>query len=1076
MSSPEAIDVEAVLRSLKGFQRRSVEYVFDRLYGSDATRRFLLADEVGLGKTHVARGVIAKSIEHLRAAGEPRIDIVYICSNADIAKQNISRLNVTGQEDFQLATRITLLPQTVCELAKQPLNFISFTPGTSFNFGHSTGKGTERWMLYWLLKWTWPKLAQGAGLMNLLQGGMSKERFRAWVMEYKPREWIDVDLARRFSEHLQRENRRLREAGVPSYGERLRDLCHRFGRVRKSVPWQDRRDRNAFVGEMRLMLAATCIDALEPDLIILDEFQRFKDLLRPDNPAGELARRLFSWGEARVLLLSATPYKMYTLSHESEVDDHYRDFVDTLGFLLDDEQRTQRIQGLLTRYGRACSRVDRDGAAPLCRVKGSLEAELRRVMCRTEKLAVTDDRSGMLQDADDPGVALRAEHIHAYLGTKRVADALGHRDIVEYWKASPFLLNFMDADHYRLKSLLRDKVSEQDDSLDGALAEAADALLKRDDWVRYRQIDTKHAQLDHLLKDTVDRGWWRRLWIPPAHPDYALESMFAEGDAARMTKRLIFSSWHVVPRAISVLLSYETERRMMTTLDSEAENTTRARERRRPLLMFARADDRLTGMPVLSMLYPSVALAAIGKSAVGDASAGSDRPSLGAVLERATALVEERIEAVVRDVPEEGADDEAWYWAAPLLLDRDTAKEATEAWFGDIATLAERWSGEEEEAKGWRDHVEYAAEVARGAWRPSGRPPKDLAAVVALNAVAGPAVCVLRAFVKEFGAAVCVNESVRHAAGRASWGLRSLFNAPEVIALIRGMNGEEPYWRRVLEYCAAGCLQSVLDEYVHLLVEAEGFVEAAPEDAASQLASVIASTAGMRTATPGLDWVDRGADGRHRVENQRARARFAMRFGDESGERDESSLRKEVVRKAFNSPFWPFVLATTSIGQEGLDFHSYCHAVVHWNLPSNPVDLEQREGRVHRYKGHAVRKNVACGARRAGAPNGEGNPWPSLFEHARSVTGGDSDISPYWVFPIKSGAVIERHVPCLPLSRESARLPALRRSLAVYRMVFGQPRQEDLLEHLKQSVPEERWPSLMSELAIDLEPKAVGGG
>ena len=52
------------------------------------------------------------------------------------------------------------------------------------------------------------------------------------------------------------------------------------------------------------------------------------------------------------------------------------------------------------------------------------------------------------------------------------------------------------------------------------------------------------------------------------------------------------------------------------------------------------------------------------------------------------------------------------------------------------------------------------------------------------------------------------------------------------------------------------------------------------------------------------------------------------------------------LRRAFNSPFWPFVLTSTSVGQEGLDFHLYCHAVVHWNLPSNPVDLEQREGRV----------------------------------------------------------------------------------------------------------------------------------
>ncbi|OYD87210.1 hypothetical protein CDG77_30600 [Nostoc sp. 'Peltigera membranacea cyanobiont' 213] len=51
----------------------------------------------------------------------------------------------------------------------------------------------------------------------------------------------------------------------------------------------------------------------------------------------------------------------------------------------------------------------------------------------------------------------------------------------------------------------------------------------------------------------------------------------------------------------------------------------------------------------------------------------------------------------------------------------------------------------------------------------------------------------------------------------------------------------------------------------------------------------------------------------------------------------------------FKSQFRSFVLATTSVEQEGLDFHLYYHAIVHWNLPSNPVDLEQREGRVHGY-------------------------------------------------------------------------------------------------------------------------------
>src|SRR5690606_39964746 len=93
----------------------------------------------------------------------------------------------------------------------------------------------------------------------------------------------------------------------------------------------------------------------------------------------------------------------------------------------------------------------------------------------------------------------------------------------------------------------------------------------------------------------------------------------------------------------------------------------------------------------------------------------------------------------------------------------------------------------------------------------------------------------------------------------------------------------------------------------------------------------------------------RVVDGQVRVEDRRVRTHFAARFG--RGTTDEGAeIREEHVRTAFNSPFWPFVLASTSVGQEGLDFHTYSHAVVHWNLPGNPVDLEQREGRVHRYK------------------------------------------------------------------------------------------------------------------------------
>ena len=122
-------NVDAVLDGLKDFQRRTVEYVFRRLYrDDDPVKRFLIADEVGLGKTMIARGVVAKAVEYLWDKRE-RIDIVYVCSNGDIARQNANRLTLPGIKARVIPSRITLLPKTVKTLDRK-LNFISITPGS----------------------------------------------------------------------------------------------------------------------------------------------------------------------------------------------------------------------------------------------------------------------------------------------------------------------------------------------------------------------------------------------------------------------------------------------------------------------------------------------------------------------------------------------------------------------------------------------------------------------------------------------------------------------------------------------------------------------------------------------------------------------------------------------------------------------------------------------------------------------------------------------------------------------------------------------------------------------------------
>jgi hypothetical protein len=207
-----------------------------------------------------------------------------------------------------------------------------------------------------------------------------------------------------------------------------------------------------------------------------------------------------------------------------------------------------------------------------------------------------------------------------------------------------------------------------------------------------------------------------------------------------------------------------------------------------------------------------------------------------------------------------------------------------------------------------------------------------------------------------------------------------------------------------------------------------------------------------------------------RSERVRMRGGFALRYGDERTE-DGRETRSRLVWQAFNSPFRPFVLATTSVGQEGLDFHLYSHAVVHWNLPANPVDLEQREGRVHRYKGHAVRRNLATAYRAAAFQDEGGDPWAALFEAGtRARPPEANDLVPGWVFAPEGGVRIERYVPALPLSRERARLVQLRRSVAAYRLAFGQPRQEDLIEYLERELTPAQLQEAIETCRIDLAP------
>ncbi len=1055
MSVDTELSAKEVLQGLKDFQKRTVEYLFSRFYGENPTKRFLVADEVGLGKTMVAKGVVAKTVEYLLQQGQERINIVYICSNAAIAEQNIKRLAI-GENRFVKATRLTYLPREVKDLQSSSINFISLTPGTTFEHTRSrVGHMDERAILYHLL--TPLRWAKGTkrkryrtGLKNMLQVRVGKERWRIQVEDSK--EWeLDKSLAVRF--------RRTVEKDKELY-HKLKECAWNFRRYKKNIDGRLDEKRYEVIGKLRTLLAKVCLDVLKPDLVILDEFQRFKNLIEGDEEdAGvQLAKALFNSDEdVRVLLLSATPYKMYTMYREGDEENHYEDFLLTLKFLYDDESEVENIKEYFEGYRLALIRPDSE--RDLKTMKMRIEQSLLKVMCRTERTGITRDNDAMLKE-NLQQLTLQAADLRHAAFYEKIADEIDAGSTIEYWKSAPYLLNFMK--EYELKKrFVKALTYSKESPLKETVNTHRDFLLSKEKILNYRKLHIPNPNMRQLFSDTIEKGMWRLLWMPPSMPYIEPRSIYRGKED--IGKVLVFSSWNVVPDAIAALSSYEAERKMVKTYESA--KSYRWYDSASRLLDFRKDRDKgdLRGMPVLSWMLPFQKLASMVDPMLLAAEEG--RPL---DIDEMKRLIKIQIKRLLERLPEEEDSvrvDERWYWAAPLLL------EENDGLFGKwLKKMVERHSSKGSETESViGEHLQYAMQALRKEIS-LGRRPDDLEDVLCDLVLAAPGICAYRSLER-----VCSLERTEEAGNYifdATWkiaqGFRTLFSRPDSIAMLSGIEKwkELPYWRKTLRYGIEGNLQALLDEYVHTLRDSLGFAQRSDPECIETVSGHIHDVLSLRTANIKADTLNESLEGFDVVH---IRSNFAMRFGDIRDDKGDRVLRASSVRDAFNSPFRPFVLATTSVGQEGLDFHTWCHTVIHWNLPSNPVDLEQREGRVHRYKGYAVRKNIAMDFGLKTLKEKEfSDPWVCLFESAKAKRdSGMNDLIPYWIYESGNDSFkVERRVPFLPFSKEKIRYEHLKKSLGLYRLAFGQPRQEDLI-----SILENRTSTISTETVISLFPK-----
>lgn len=67
--------------------------------------------------------------------------------------------------------------------------------------------------------------------------------------------------------------------------------------------------------------------------------------------------------------------------------------------------------------------------------------------------------------------------------------------------------------------------------------------------------------------------------------------------------------------------------------------------------------------------------------------------------------------------------------------------------------------------------------------------------------------------------------------------------------------------------------------------------------------------------------------------------------------------RKDIVDR-FNSEGGPQILLSSEVGSEGIDMHEYCRCLINYDLPWNPMRVEQRIGRIDRVGQKADRLSV----------------------------------------------------------------------------------------------------------------------
>ena len=970
----------------KEFQRRTIERVLGAFQRGRAVRRFLVADEVGLGKTVVARGVIQNMLRRQRRSGEP-VRVFYMCNSLAIAAQNRGNLlkalpkGALAEDAVCKVDRLTLVATQKLS-GKSPLHLYTLTPDTSMpdRKGRArAGTARERALIHNILEWRYPGLVGRGKREWLRQRALS--RWEAWKRDTKRQ--VNDGLVRVFLAELRREIGLKRGQRLP---EKLRSRLERDG-------------EREVIKLLRVVLAKAGLQTVQPDLVILDEFQRYRDILRRDGPS-VIATWMLRPDGPSVLLLSATPYRMYggeAADLWETGTDHHGDFYLLVDWLFGGERRGEQarndVECLFDQYRRSLMSADPFGERTL-ELKGAIEERLRPVIARTERVFAGPQEAVLIRAAveiDD--LAVFRELVHCLRGGDE-EEAKIRGAAISYWSSVPLPLQMLGPDYKAWKAW----------SDSGPRVKPGRSLLltkeRRDRFAAPKRWP--HFKL-RAVAGEFDAAAMAIPWVAPSMPWWPLGKAWDPGPK----KALMFSRFRAVPRAIAGLLSYDVERRLLQGGSRDygkVSSRTLIGQQRENLAFFHPS-------PLLSRLVDPWGL----DVSRGDAVAGKASRELKAALrEMGVTITRDRgrkprplPELVVRLERTAGfweRSREAWYEAAALGPRR------SEGGQGVVSHAVFEW---DRAVKGELDRVSEA-EVRR----------------LAELAVGSPAMVLARSLERHCPGFLDGDSALRETV-RMSWeGLRGYFNNAwmDLAGGTRGFK-KRSLRERIRRAVVHGNLESVLDEHLWVTRTLRNLEPA-------ELGSELGKALSLRTSSVGV----------HNVPsprfNLRTHAAFAFASGaggDSLPGEEVSKVRTEDIRVSFNSPFWPFVVASTSVGQEGLDFHAWCRTVVHWDLPGNAMDLEQREGRVDRYAGLANRLAIVGRFRPGQEDVARGrSPWEALAMRAESANGNGRlrGLSPWWVM---EDTRVDRVVFDVPMSESRSHFERLTVQRLLYRLAWGNP-------------------------------------